>query len=506
VGEKVIERVFLEENVEIKLNLLAEIPTLPVKLIFDEKRQIEDNLRPAEGISKYGPYDHSTSIGALRRDFDSIEIFVFYPAGENIIRDGLSLLMRILSDGYKRKRKVADLEFRGLKDEFRLKNVSFPEPNEFVEYKVGSLRSEVEKHVQEIKGAFRGRNKPIVIIGGSTHKSVFQNREQYIEAKKVFTSLEIPSQYVSYYEYSSEGSGAGLLYQVVKDSQKHDVPLGNSIWNLCLNIYGKVGGIAWVVKQKVSPSEDKIVDLSIGLRFAISKEYEGYSVGYATILDRFGRLIGTITSRPIKVTGMEIPKEDMREYVSKILETAINDPRIKSIYEEARRELNISVHRLNFFSLREMEGIKEAISEFKQDRDFREIKYSLVPVIKKPTFILFDRTTKSGNVVRGTAYRINEKSAILYTAGLLSASDERAMTYPIIVCCQNLGEEDSIFKSLEEVCNHILNLSALHWQTVIPASIRLPATLEFAQNIANLDAYGVYPPINSWINRTLWFI
>jgi hypothetical protein len=401
---------------------------------------------------------------------------------------------------------VADTNFEGLEEEFKLRSVYVPKPTEFIEYKVGKLRNEIGKYIEEIRSTFQRKNKPIVIVGGSTHKTVIQKREQYIEVKRVFTSLGIPSQYISYYEYEA-GGGAGLLYQVLRDSQKHDVALGNAIWNLCLDIYGKVGGIAWIVKQELSFSSNKIVDLSIGLRFSKSIESNSYRVGHATILDRFGRLIGTVTSRPFEVKGMKIPKENMERFIYEILERAFSDPRIKKIYESGQKDwLNVSIHRLNFFDKEEVLGIEKAISRFRDKRGLKQMNYALVPIIKKPTFVSFDKTTKFKNVVRGTAFKINESSAILYTAGSLTSTDKKPIVYPIIVSCQNLRTNGSLFENVEEVCNHILSLSFLHWQTVVPASIRLPATLEFAQNVANLAKYDIQPPINSWLDRTLWFI
>ncbi|MEM1574091.1 MAG: hypothetical protein QXY96_06420 [Candidatus Methanomethylicaceae archaeon] len=498
------EKVLLEEILEIKEDLLSEIPTLPITLIFDDK-QTEKDLQPLDGIKKYGPYDHNTSVEDLRRDFKEIEIFVFYPKGEKTICESLSKLMEILSEGYNKKREMADVNFEGLREAFKLKNVYIPEPNDFIEYRVGELCNEIKNYINEIDNVFKRGNKPLVIIGGSTHRTLTQKREQYIEAKKEFTSINVPSQYVSYYEHG-EG-GLGLLYQVLKDSQKHNVALGNAIWNLCLNIYGKVGGIAWITKQRLSSTTNKIVDLSIGLRFSRSRQSKGYKVGYATILDRFGRLIGTVTFPPFQVKGMKIPKEHMRNFMLGILEKALNDERIRKIYESGKKKfLNVAIHRLNFFDLDEIVGIKEALNKLQKNKNLGQINYSLVSVIEKPTFVSFDKTTKFGNVIRGTAFMINEKSAILYTAGSLTPKDEKPLVYPIIISCQNLKDENSIFDTMEEVCNHVLNLSVLHWQTVIPASVRLPATLEFAQNIANLSSYGIQPPINSWLDRTLWFI
>jgi len=134
------------------------------------------------------------------------------------------------------------------------------------------------------------------------------------------------------------------------------------------------------------------------------------------------------------------------------------------------------------------------------------IKYALVPIIDRPLTLAFNKLAKYWNALRGTAIRLDDKVAILYTAGTKSLTNRGALSYPITVIAQNLGEEECPFTSLEEVCNHVYSLTNLHWQTVIPGSVRLPATLEFAQNIAKLASFGIVPKEDSWLWRTLWFV
>jgi hypothetical protein len=135
-----------------------------------------------------------------------------------------------------------------------------------------------------------------------------------------------------------------------------------------------------------------------------------------------------------------------------------------------------------------------------------KIKYALISIIDKPLTLVFNKLATYWNTLRGTAIRLNDKVAILYTAGTTSLTDRGALSYPITVIAQNLGEEKCPFTSLEEVCNHVYSLTNLHWQTVIQGSVRLPATLEFAQNIAHLSSFGIIPKESSWLWQTLWFV
>ena len=486
-----VEKTLLE-MVEIKPSLLRKISVDPPVYIFSD-RQI-GKLLPIKGIHVYGPYDYQTTSEHLKRSFKGVEIFVLYPNGENNVKDALIQLISFVGNGYSQTNGY-DTNFDGFRNEFRLERLSLPEIDEFVKYEVGNLSSTLNELKSEFSEALRRENVPLVIIGGTSHRSFLERRNQYVEAKRCTTSIGIPVQYASYYEVKD--GGYGILYQISKGLEG----LGYSLWNFSLNLYGKVGGIPWIVRQGM---DSNIVDISIGLRFA--KTSKGYVVGHAVILDSFGRLIGTLTSSSFRISGMKVPRNLIREFLSAILEKALKDPRIVKIYENGKKVLNIALHRLNFFHPEEIEGVKEAIEKTKIVHQLEEIKLGLVSVIDKPTFTLFNDSAESKSAIVGTGLIINEKTAVVCTAGSLRAEDKRHLIYPVIVSCQNLGNENSLFDKIEDVCKHVVDLAALHWQTVVPASIRLPATLEFAQNVARLYVYGVQPPSNSWLERTLWFI
>lgn len=491
------------QSIRIRPGKLREILTLPIQLVFSDSQPSTEFLTPIRGIRKYGPYDSTTSDRYTRIQFRGVEFFLFYPKGEGIVFKNLSKLASLLDGGYFERRGKRDVIFDGFENEFRLKEAFIPEPKEFVGYQPGNLRQELKKRGISFHDVIERGNRPIAIIGGTSHRSIRKNREQYLEAKLEFTRLGIPSQYASFYEH--ETGGAGILYGV----GRKNLPFGYSLWNFALNIYGKVGGLAWVVRQKLSEGSKKTIDLTIGIRFVRSKKRKGFHIGYATILDRFGKLIGVVSSPPFKATiektalGMVVPMKVMKAIISEAIEKGINDPRVKRIFEE-KQSLNLAIHRLSLFNLQsEIPGIELAITEYVDLGDFT---HGLVSIVNTPSVLLFDRIATHWNVLRGTGMALSDHSATLYTAGAASLTDARAITYPITILTQNLGKENCPFKTLEEVCNHVASLAALHWQTVIPSSVRLPASLEFAQNIAQLSAYGIEPKKNSWLWRTLWFI
>jgi hypothetical protein len=488
----------------IRKEKLKKLLTSETPLIFSDKQPDREFITPINGIRKYGPYDTNTSDKYLLRKFKGVEFFIFYPKNEGIIFRTLSDLISMLRDGYFERRGFRDITFEGFESEFKLKEAFIPETNEFIGYTPGNLQKELESRKDDFTLVFERGNRPIVIVGGTSHRSISKNREQYLESKLQFTNLDLPCQYASYYEY--ETGGAGILYGV----RSKDHPLGYSIWNFALDIYGKVGGLPWIIRQGLSEANSRVIDLSIGIRFVRSKEQKGFIIGYITILDRFGRLIGVVSSPPFKaqiekeVAGMVVPREIMEKIMTEVLRKAASDVRVREIFSE-KETINIAIHRLSIFHSQEVQGISLAIDKWYESEKVK-IKYALIPITGSPLTLAFDKLAICWNALRGTAVRLNDKVAMLYTAGTTSLTDRGPLSYPITVIAQNLGEEKCPFTSLEEVCNHVYSLTNLHWQTVIPGSVRLPATLEFAQNIARLSSFGIIPKESSWLWQTLWFV
>ncbi|WP_456329494.1 hypothetical protein [Archaeoglobus sp.] len=461
--------------------------------IYSDRQTSRNPLPPLKGIHIYGPYDNQTSSEPLKRAFKGIEIIGLCPEGEKRVENSLVGLLELLEGGY-----TGGVAFGDLKTEFRLERVYIPtSSDEIIKYKVGRLEEELREIKALYEEALRRGNIPVAVVGGTAHKSFSKRREQYLEAKRLLLREEVPVQYASYYEV--ESGGYGILYQI---DQKRDVSY--SLWNFSLNIYTKAGGLPWIVRQR----NEQPLDLSIGIRF--SRMPNRYAVGHAVVLDSFGRLVGTITLSKFYTVGMKIPRKEMKAFVSKVLEVSLKDPKIAKIYESGKDTLNVVFYRPNLFHPEEILGVKDALEDVKSSVvDVDEVKVGFIGVIQEPTFFLLDEEKEQKNVRVGTCVAINENTAIVSTTGSFQEGGqerEKSMSYPIIVCCQNLGKEDSPFTDLKEVCKHVIDLAGLHWQTIFPGLVRLPSALEFAQDVAQMYAKGISPPENSWLQRTLWFI
>lgn len=487
----------------VDLSTVEDLTVFPTEYIFSDT-QSERIASPLRGIRDLGPYDKNTQDRSVKRNFNAVEVFAFYPENEENVKKRLSNLIKYLNEGYYEERlKNRDSQFRGFDVEFRLDRVDYPSNQELIGYRPGELGDKLDSLNLNFHEVFRRGSLPIVVIGGTSHRSVRIGREQYIEAKRELTSSDIPCQYASYYE--REESAAGILYNV----NKKDLPFGFSLWNFALNLYGKLGGLAWTIKQKLSEAPEKQIDLAVGLRFVSvdrdSNERGGYYAGYAGIVDRFGRWIGVITSDPFQIEsdywlkGMVVPKNVIEKIVQSILKKVKTDPRTSEIFR-IRKTLNMSIIRLSKFD--DKQEIPGIISAINSEKSLDKCTIGLIGIVDNPSLLLFDKKRDTMNVSKDKALKLNNKAFLLYTSG----RERGPFSYPIIASVQNLGENNCAFQNLGEVCNHLTGLTALHWQTAISGMTRLPAPLMFARNIAKLNSYNIKPSENSWLSKTFWFI
>ncbi len=413
-------------------------------------------LAPVKGLGEIGPYDVNTSDPHLRRSFEKLEVIGAYPRHDLDILAPLTELIGYLNQGYRAK-GGSDINFTSFATIFRMTNCVFPPENEFLEYDLSDLepfRVALISRATEVRS--RG-NGPLVLTAVRSHKTVTTTPEVYQPLKRLITRLDIPSQFLSDYE-SGE---TGVLYQVANGWS-----LGWALWNVALAIYTKLGGLPWAVSQSAKPEQQ--IDVTIGLRFArLTGEEKGFCLGVATVLDRFGRLIGTVPLENMEyhktldtpVSGMTLSAESARRLVTGALDSVLLDPRTQTIMQ-ARGPLTLAFHKLGPgpFHHEETEGVRQALAAKLRGR---ETKVAFVPISESETLAAFGPPSVGRAMQEGKSLRLTNDTALLYT---MSSSDRTFLT-PITVKLQNYGEADCAFKGIEEACAHEPKAGSPLWKT-----------------------------------------
>ena len=136
-----------------------------------------------------------------------------------------------------------------------------------------------------------------------------------------------------------------------------------------------------------------------------------------------------------------------------------------------RTPTRVVVHKSTLFTKPEQKGFSDAIGNIKRD---------FVTITKRTKGIRFMRMG-SYPVLRGTLISLTEKEHILFTSGYIS----RIRTYPGHSIPQPLliiHEGDS---EIKEICNEILGLTKLNWNTT-EFSTELPITLAFSTKVGQI--------------------
>lgn len=455
---------------------------------------------PTKGISEIGPYDYNTGNSLLKRPFEAMKIIPFVPRGVKNVRENLSKLLEYLVSGYFEQRKgaygrAADAYFQGLKKEFRLTDVSV---DNFIEYSPGNLAEEVNKKDFDIEELRRQKIIPIAVVGGTSHRSYINDRGIYLEVKREFIKRDIPSQFASWYE--PQDTKLGILPAVQTATS-----FGFAVWNFAVSLYGKCGGIPWTVLQSKDTSGNSLIDLTIGIRFSYNHQVggNGYYIGQATIFDHYGKCIASFTSQPfsipyyqLKSEGMVVPTEIMKKIILDTIQLVKIHPLVGSLYSK-KDSLNLAIHRQSVFHNDEIKGLESAISE---QRDYSSIKYALVAISPEPYVMIMPEA--AGNQV-GECVILSKKTALAYTARPIAG---QPISYPLLIMAQNLEDNKNPFSDISSVCQHVIDLTGLHWQTVNSNTVQMPATLHFASEIGKNYSQGISPSQNSWLRSTNWFL
>ena len=459
--------------------------------MFDEpllgfgRSESEDIQFPVEGIQKFGPYDYNKR----QRHFEGLRVVVIElenSRNHNKIEEVLDCLKN--GQGY----------YRGLEKEFRLsedpeiafKSVQLQNPDDIEDWTKQLRKLSIYSLLKSKSGI-----RTVTIVGGEDHKSI-AGTEHYYRTKRALLNIGIPNQYLS-----SGASGLGILNQ--SSSNPNFV---YSVWNVALALYTKVGGFPWVLKESSIGGVD--ADSIVGIRFARDVKDNNYVIGAISIFGSHGTLYGIRAQRFYdaskdgrrwfaKSKGMFVSEEDAGRLGTIILER--HEEKTESIPQ------HIVIHRLGPFHEKEIEGFVNCFESEGIDR------YSFLEVFRQDNPRIFkDDDGTPSSIQRGLAIEIADDAALVCTTGDSHYSfrgksqvKEHYMGTPKPIIVRIRKSQNSFSNPLVAASN-IFNMTALHWGCGWSKEIQLPATLDFAENVAKLYANGVNP--HQILEDTAWFI
>lgn len=250
--------------------------------------------------------------------------------------------------------------------------------------------------------------------------------------------------------------------------------------NVALNVYSKLGGIAWTIEK----SEKNISELVVGIGSTVDDNGERI-IGFASVFDYNGTyLVGDCS----QLSTMNEYATNLEDYLVKTLTQAFQR---KGLLEGDRVRLIFHLFK-EAGKKHELTAIDNALKHFTG----YNIQYSLVHLSYYHNFRGF-KNLGQDRPDRGTFIQLSSRQALLHMGG--------RSVVPIQIRLDNRSE----YKDLYEITRQVLSFAHLSYRTFIPPS--QPVTIKYPNLMAKMVSELKKVPdwdysILNKLNDTLWFI
>ena len=250
--------------------------------------------------------------------------------------------------------------------------------------------------------------------------------------------------------------------------------------NIALNVYSKLGGIAWTIEK----SEKNISELIIGIGSTVDDNGERI-IGFANVFDYNGAyLVGDCS----QLSTMDEYAKNLEDY---LVNTLIQAFKKKGLSPGDKVRLLFHLFK-EAGKKHELIAIDNALRHFNQ----YDVQYSLVHLSYGHNFRIFKDQGKEPPY-RGTFVQLSSKQALLHMGGRS------------IVPIQVRLDERSEYRDLYEITRQVLYFTHLSYRTFMPPS--QPVTIKYPNLMAKMVSELKKVPnwdysILNKLNEKLWFI
>ena len=250
--------------------------------------------------------------------------------------------------------------------------------------------------------------------------------------------------------------------------------------NIALNVYSKLGGIAWTIEK----SEKNISELIVGIGSTVDDRGERI-IGFANVFDYNGAyLVGDCS----QLSTMDEYAKNLEDYLVNTLIQAFEKKGL-SVGDKVRLLFHLFKEA---GEKRELIAIDNALRHFHQ----YDVQYSLVHLSYGHNFRIFkDQGEKPP--YRGTFVQLSSKQALLHMGG--------RSVVPIQVRLDDRSE----YRDLYEITRQVLYFAHLSYRTFMPPS--QPVTIKYPNLMAKMVSELKKVPnwdysILNKLNELPWFI
>lgn len=479
-------------------------------------------------FQQFGSYDRNDT--KRPRLFSRIEPYVIAPDKPEIRKLLASLFRCLDTGGYRKKEgsRYGDSEFAGLntptsREKYKVEFVA-PAADDILY--VAPTEQEFVTAAHKIKRDYLAQAKPnynrIVLIVLHESATPGEDHPLYYKLKKIFVEENIPTQF--------------LTLENLRGLSDPQVPFGQVLWNLFLDLYVKLGGKPWILVNPVSN-----VNCFVGVGFAVNPRASANHIyaGVANVFDRYGNWLDiTSAFEPIKedqrgdffdstallegTNSFKISKAVTRKIVSDSLELYRLTQTKQQLYPR-----NIVFHKLGEIYQCEIEGILEAVAS--SIGTFQNCRIGIASIHASHNLRLYGsaQTSSYGKaehtsrvVLRGTRICLLPEKNLLATTGSIRRKDRlqyHGIGTPRPLIVQGITPNASTLRQFNvstsqsyttnELTSHIFALTQLHWGS-LREDIRYPITVLYAKKVADMISKSetLRFPAPAMSLRRPWFI
>ncbi len=450
-------------------------------------------LSPYYGLTVYGPYELPSNPPKT--------IVILYPNNDSF-RDVATKIKDALEEGYKRyfpegftRIFDVDVSFEVIDTDINKYNMLKPETTAEEYYK---------KYVEvcsNVNDCF-----PIIVMN-KVPRGLYESL--YTEVKYRFTIEGVPSQVVTYETFSDEN-----LFRW-------------SIFPLALQVFVKMGGIPFLLYDRLNISEDEVaMIIGVGLSKIRMQTREARYVGFALAFEANGRW------RLIKWSPQPYSRDGLPHMLRTLIHDVVDDV-LRNYAVEKPSKIHVIIHYSGKnISVAEENAVRNACQKIRQIQNIDVVPY--VVKIQESMYRLYDEDSPcidSNNqptylVKVGTAIRLKEDLYLLHTTGCVTVQtgkgdikfkpNAHGAPSPLIVSIKRLQgvryELDNV-----ELVKSVLYMARMNYASINNPVSKLPISIKYSKVLAYITARIAYKlskdgisDINSLIperlKRILWFI
>lgn len=461
----------------------------PTPLLFDSRGNKTDYSQKP-GLKKFKPYDSNSP----NRPFNKVRPYLIIP-GDDMSITATNQFMDFLSGEYERRSRTVfpDDDFNGISEHF---DVKFDIPDEddivIVEDATSVEYLQAADRILHSWAEDSAREERIVIV---VVPSQSDNKDDpYISLKQKFITAGLPSQMIE--------------VETLNQINRVDVPFGHTLWTFALDLYVKLGGKPWTLARPINN-----VNCLIGLGFgrSLRKLSNPIYVGIANVFDQGGQWLD-LNSDDRELTNEELQSlKDKEQNLQGTSSFKLHHEMSSSIISSSLNSYNVNTnqvaqkvvfHKNGDVYESEALGFLQALSEnvLRNNLTLSSAKFGLVSIYKDHDVRMYGPNYQNAakmnhTITKGSVRLLNENTAVIATTGKNPFGYFGIGTpTPLIVqrffpsdeTFSNTGFHSGQMYSIEEICEHVLSLTRLHWGAT--SDIRLPITSEYAQRIAEFLA------------------